>query len=403
MNPVTAIRLAFGAIFIGGYLVFQLGLFGQISQVTRTLSGEQAVFESGSISEAKGLPGKVGWVGEKMNGMLNLGTRSAAQEVKALMNPDLYNADRTLTFQMIVSLDDVLRDGETAPPQELEQIMVEARAGDLVMRECADVYIGDLFRGCALIGANTERVYVSAHGETFHKPSQDIHTAPMWRIEAELAFLPAILPGNTSDKAGWAIEALRGHGHQQTALTVENTAQARATARADLLQAAKLTCEKIRDTYGTCVLYNLAIKDDVKTQPGHKDEPDTYIAEVAVRPSLYWLRAPTIPEDNTAIEMAMATNPALPVLGKYFPPQARSPKLGIEHNARKERAEERSRREAEKLERARQQALSDVNDDQDQTSPSEPILNNGTARNGTSRTFSGGALNSGGVVFKSVD
>lgn len=402
MNPVTAIRLAFGAIFVGGYLVFQLGIAGQMSQVSKALSGEQAVFEGGSFSETKGLPNKVGWVGEKMNGMLNIGMRNKGQEVKALMNPDLYNEDRTLSFDMLVTLDDVLREGENAPPAELEQLMVEARAGDLVMDECARSYIGSLVRGCALMQAETERVYLTINGETFSKPPEDLDSAAVWQIKAKLAFLPTILPGDTSDKAGWAIES-SFRGGRATSLTVDNTVAARAQARKDLLMAAKLECEAVRDTYGTCVLNSLRTTEKVTQIRGKKGEPDAYKAVVQVDPSFYWLRAPTIPEDNTAIEMAMATNPALPVMGKYFPPTARSPKLFIEHNQRKERAEEQARRKAEKLEKARLAAIAEANGEPVPEPAEKPKLKGGNALNGGSNKFGGGALNSGGVKFKSVD
>lgn len=410
MNPVTAIRLAFGAVVVGVYMLIQLGVFGHVAKVEQAINGAEAVYGGPPASEAKGLTGKIGWVGQKMNGILGVGMRDDADRARTAMNPDLYSTEREIRFDFTLPLDAFLLPGETPPTRAMEPVLVSARAGEVAMQRCASELIGDLIRGCALAGLTVDRVLKDGFGDIHSKPPRTTSRSQpelsdlteVWKISVELAYLPTFLPGSASDKAGWAVE--RPFEGIAPSAKVENTPQAIAQARRDVMQAVRMSCEHIRDTQGICALSNITLREDLDTRTG--------LITVEARAGFYWLRPPTVPEENTVIQVAMASNPALPVMGRYRLPDARPGKLAIEHTARKDRAEARARFEAERLEAARQRALGEeaqaAEPRQAPKPPSSALnggkpLNGGGALNGGSGLNGGGGLNGGNIRFKSVE
>lgn len=209
-------------------LALNLGALSNAARFERALSGETDVPEA---VENAGKPVLDAW-----------GTFREGREIEALFVPDTFTRRRAIEFEEKVSITDLLREGEPAPPPDFERLWVLARAPQYVRdRECP-VVLETFGRACAVSTASAEET---------DEPG-------IWTVKAIVGYLPDHDLGPTEVEGPRDLyrARLRLPAGGGIAVRPEGADAAKRTFYTELERA----CDQLRTDRGNCVLADVSFR-----------------------------------------------------------------------------------------------------------------------------------------------
>lgn len=220
----VAIRLVLAAPFI--YLTW----WGfQMSSYTHQMQNvnEQALLGEGGISEIPAMP-------DSPFSFLTKGL-----DRKRSVSETGLNNNRVITVDEIMSIVDVLRDGEDIPDPAFHTLYMTARAPAHMIRYCEEA-LGTLAQRCGLL-------------RTEAKPRKD----GSFGVSARIAYAPTYTVGQTDIIGGEFVSTRVDLTPQERTDLPTRSGEQRAFYTAIALQA----CDALRDTYGSCVIEDMSFED----------------------------------------------------------------------------------------------------------------------------------------------
>ena len=248
--------------------LYALGSWEKFSRI-------EEFFTDGKPADS-GPPGPLGDIGLSFYDMVE--GHKERRKADAIFDPNTPTQHRRLSWNVHLTVDDVLKPGETRPDPELEPLYLLARAPALAMEVCTDM-LGDMAKGCGFAGAEI-------------KPNR----AGMHKLELKIGFLPADPVGDTSHIATASLEteilSLAERVHDRQAVAPED----RAAVRAAFRQLARDDCAALREKVGSCVITALHINE----RPTTHGDGMWWLSATA---TLTWLKSdPTAEADLAALD-----------------------------------------------------------------------------------------------------
>lgn len=160
------------------------------------------------------------------------------REIDALFVADRFTRKRSIEYREIVSINDMLGEGEKAPAPEFEELWVLARAPQRVLERECPVALETIARSCAV---STAKVEARKDGT--------------YEIEAVVGYLPDNDLGSTEVEGPRALYRaymqLPGRGG------ISVRPEASDAAKRSLYLEIEHACDKMRETRGNCVIADL--------------------------------------------------------------------------------------------------------------------------------------------------
>lgn len=220
----------FGAVIIGiPMLLLNLGVLGRMAQVERAINGETAV------------PDTIANAGIGVDNMF--GRFVEGQEINVLFDPDALARARHVIHKDVVTIEDMLADGEARPEPQFEQLWVVARANQRAMDEC-DALLATIAKTCGV-----------------SKSSVDAEDDGTFEIESMLSYTPSYYLGEID------VDGPRDLYTQRIKLPADRDAQqipisAIPERRKELYAAAQQACRELRRTTQNCVISKIVPRDN---------------------------------------------------------------------------------------------------------------------------------------------
>lgn len=179
----------------------------------------------------------------------------AKPNLRGMFAPDELNNQRKVSLKVKVSIDDLLKKGETPPKESLIPLYIFARAPQYMNRYCQDI-VASIGTKCAV-------------ARTHPKLEKDNSIL----ISATLFYTPSYDTGKPF--SGTTAEIRKAHmiPHQPAENALSNPDNTRSLLKASLKDAL-LTCTALKQEFGNCVIASIALhtanSQDARERPNQK-------------------------------------------------------------------------------------------------------------------------------------